>query len=200
MEAKIKEIVQSISKGGVVVFPTDTLYALSCDATNDLAVEKLFEIKGRDKKMSLPILVKDIEYARKLIKFNKQAELLATKFWPGKLTIIGEYIGGHDISSFVNAGKNTMAIRIPCDEVALKILEACNVPLIGTSANISGASNNASIEEVRKQLGQKVDYVLDIKTHIGSNPQPSTIVECVDEKIKIARMGAISTEEILTLI
>jgi L-threonylcarbamoyladenylate synthase len=188
------DVIKCVRNGGVVVFPTDTLFALSCDATNDFAVKRVFEIKGREFNKPLPIFVSGIEMASEYIEMNDDARSLAKEFWPGKLTILGKSKAGVKLSKAINNGTDTIAVRVPECMVALEIVKALNVPLVGTSANISGDDNLSSIELIKEKFGNQVDYYLE--GAIKSNAMPSTIVNVTSGKIEIARNGAISVDQI----
>lgn len=195
MESMILNIVKCLKNSGVVVIPTDTLYALTCDATCDEAVKKIFAIKHRDISKPLPILVRDIDEAMKFIKLNKKAEILAKKFWPGSLTIVGELKAVSGLSKVLNIGKTTIAIRVPNNAVCLSVLKEVSFPIIGTSANLSGDKNCDVLAEVKEVFDGVVDYIHPEEL-ASKDPKPSTIIECMDEEIKIARYGAISENEI----
>ena len=188
------DIIKCVKSGGVVVFPTDTLFALSCDATNDFAVKRVFEIKGRELNKPLPIFVSGIEMASQYIEMNEDARSLAKEFWPGKLTILGKSKAGVKLSKAINNGADTIAVRVPECKVVLEIIKELNVPIVGTSANISGDDDSSSIKLIKEKFGCQVDYYLE--GEIISNAMPSTIVDVTSGKIEIARSGAISVSKI----
>lgn len=188
------DIIKCVKSGGVVVFPTDTLFALSCDATNDFAVKRVFEIKGRELNKPLPIFVSGIEMASQYIEMNEDARSLAKEFWPGKLTIIGKSKAGRKLSKAINNGTDAVAVRVPECKVALEIIKALDVPIVGTSANISGDDDSGSIKLIKEKFGSQVDYYL--AGDIDSNAMPSTIVDSTSGKIEIARSGAIPVSKI----
>lgn len=188
------EIIKCVEKGGVVVFATDTLFAVSCDATNDSAVKRIFEIKGRDFKKPLPVFVSSLEMASKIIEMNEDAKLLAKELWPGKLTILGKLKEVAKISKAVNNETGTLAVRVPKCKVAIDIINELNVPIIGTSANISGEDNLNSIDLIKEKFGNRVDGYL--AGEINEDAEASTIVDITSGEIEIARNGAISLDRI----
>ncbi len=168
----MEEIVNVLKKGGVVVFPTDTVYGLLADYTCEEAVKKVYQIKKRDKK-PLPIFVKDIKMAKKLALIDKKQEAFLKKVWPGKITVI------------LPTKKETIALRIPNYPLLNELLVKFNKPLTGTSANLSGQGSLTKIKEVKEQM-KEADLIFDA----GDLPEslPSTIISLLD--YKIIRKGA----------
>jgi L-threonylcarbamoyladenylate synthase len=198
MIEKVEEAIRAFQEGKVVALNTDTLFALSCDATNENAVTKVFSLKKRSAEKSLPVFISSIEQATKYAELSEQHIKLATEFWPGALTIIAP-IKKHSKLAYNISNTNTVALRIPADDTILAIINKLNCPLVGTSANISGQPNIYSVDELHKNFGSKVYLGLchDIPKPSTNLPQHSTIVyinaigEC-----KIIRQGAISQEKI----
>ncbi len=169
MEEIIEKALLVLKKGGVVVFPTDTVYGILADYSSQEAVNKVFAIKKRDKK-PLPVFVKDIKMAKKLVSINKKQESFLKENWPGKTTFI----------LFKKNSEETIALRVPDYFLLNKLLERFNKPLTGTSANISGQGSLTKIKEVKKQM-KEADLIVDV----GDLPKslPSTIISLVDYKI-----------------
>lgn len=186
------EAVAVLRSGGVIALPTDTLYALSCDARDAEAVRRVYRIKGREDGKPLPLFVTNLHAAESLALFNETARLLAHRFWPGQLTIV---LPRHpDFDSEALAGGETVALRVPDHPIALAVLAALDAPLTGTSANRSGGPDPVSADDVRAQLGGDIDYVLDDgPCAVGLS---STIVDCTGAEPRILRAGAISEFEI----
>lgn len=182
---------QIVKDGGVVVFPTDTVYGIGCDPHNDAAVKRIFSIKGREEKKPLPVLVSNIDDAEKIVSLGPRGRALADKFWPGGLTIVAP-IKDTKMSPGVTAGKNSLAVRVPANECILKVLEACR-HLVGTSANLSGNPAPKDAQSALKSLSG-FDAILVEREPLGGTE--STIVDVSDPNAKIVRQGAISEDAI----
>jgi L-threonylcarbamoyladenylate synthase len=190
-----------IRNGGIIVFPTDTIYGLGCDPYNNRAVEKIFQIKKRTKDKPLPLLTSDIKSAEKIISFNDIGRKLAEHFWPGPLTIIGKLID-NKISEVITAGKQTLGMRIPNNTDTLNLLNYCNV-LSGTSANISNDNSNSTAIEVMNSKLVGYDAIL-----IGDDSKPrnpfsfkgSTIIDITSNEVQIIRQGVIKSETIYEIL
>ena len=134
---EFSQCITSINNGKIVVLPTDTVYGIAVDATNQIAVENLYKVKNRSKENPINVLVSSKDMAKKCVKdFNKTADILIEKFWPGPLTIVFEK--NEYIKDIVTAGKETIGIRMPENEVTLKLIDKVNKPLAVPSAIISG--------------------------------------------------------------
>lgn len=181
-----------VMSGGVIVYPTDTIYGIGCNPYNDKSVERIFEIKGRDKRSSLPILASNIKDIEKVVLLDKVGKLLAMKYWPGGLTIISP-IKDENISTKVTAGKMSIGVRIPDNKCILSLLRHCKY-LVGTSANKSGENPSKSSSEVISSSLHGFDALLDGGT--VEKGVESTIVDLLDSTPKIIREGAITSQEI----
>jgi L-threonylcarbamoyladenylate synthase len=182
-----------VKRGGVVIFPTDTIYGIGCDPYNDAAVERIFRIKGRDEKKPLPVLAYSTQDAEKLIALGRTGMALAKKYWPGALTIVAPITDNNRISPMVTAGSMNLAARVPANRCVLLLLKHCKY-LVGTSANLSGQKSLKSVKEV---LGSKLagfDALLDGGT--VEKGVESTIVDVAGATPKVVREGAIKAEEI----
>jgi L-threonylcarbamoyladenylate synthase len=180
-----------IKRGGVVIYPTDTIYGIGCDPYNDLAVKRIFKIKGRDEKKPLPILTYSIGDAERIVSLGRTGRMLAERYWPGALTIVAPIID-HRISSRVTAGSSSLAVRVPSNNCVLLLLRHCTY-LVGTSANLSGERTLKSAQEVLYSGLEGYDALLDGGT--VERGIESTIVS-VEGKPKILREGAIKSREI----
>jgi L-threonylcarbamoyladenylate synthase len=184
-----------VKTGGVVVYPTDTVYGIGCDPYLDEAVERIFEIKGRNKGNPFPILASNIEDIEKIAILGKIGKRLAMIFWPGALTIICTLTDAR-ISTKVTAGKATVGVRVPNNKCAIALLKHCKY-LVGTSANNSGEKPCNSISEVILSSLRGFDAILEG----GSTKQgESTILDLSGPIPKIAREGAISSKEIIRVL
>ena len=191
---KLLEAAKTIREGGVVVYPTETLYGLGANVFDKDAVRKVFTIKSREKHKPLSVAVKNLSDAKKLVKFNPVALKLAKKFLPGPLTLVLPLKDNR--LNTVTAGRKTLGIRIPGNKIALSLLKYANVPMTSTSANISG-KKSVNMQGMINQVGNKVNLILDAgKCKFG---KPSTIVSVIGNEIKILRIGAIPEEEILKI-
>ena len=174
-------------KGGLVVYPTDTVYGLGCDPLNVEAVRRVFLVKKRSFNKPLPVLIDSVETAKRIAYFTPLAQRLAKEFWPGPLTLILK--NKAEIPSIVTAGTGKIGIRIPNHRVALALIGACNGMLIGTSANISGRQPPLSAMDAIRQLGSGIDLVVDCgRVPIGI---PSTCIDLTVSPPRLIRGGAI---------
>src|SRR6266571_1848524 len=181
-----------VKAGGVIVYPTDTVYGIGCNPYLEEAVERVFEIKGRNKANPFPILASNIQDIEKIALLGKIGKRLAMIFWPGALTIISTLLDTR-ISTRVTAGKTTVGVRVPNNKCAFALLKHCKY-LVGTSANKSGENPSNSISEVILSSLRGFDAILD-----GGNMKQgsqSTILDLSGRVPKIIREGAISSEEI----
>jgi L-threonylcarbamoyladenylate synthase len=184
-----------IQVGGVVVYPTDTIYGIGCDPYNDVAVKRIFTIKGRNENKSLPILTSNITNAERIVSLGRIGRLLAERYWPGALTIVAPLID-YRISQGVRAGSSGLAVRVPANNCVLSLLRRCPY-LVGTSANRSGERTMGSAKEVLDSKLEGYDALLDGGT--VEKGVESTIIS-IEDKPKILREGAIESREILYLI
>jgi L-threonylcarbamoyladenylate synthase len=181
-----------IKSGGVIVYPTDTAYGIGCNPYLEEAVERIFEIKGRNKVKPFPILASNLQDIEKIASLGEIGKRLARIFWPGALTIISTLIDTR-ISTKVTAGKTTIGVRVPNNKCAVALLKRCKY-LVGTSANKSGENPSNSISEVILSSLTGFDAILD-GGNIGEG-RASTILDLSGRIPKIIREGAISSEQI----
>ncbi|MGO9459458.1 MAG: L-threonylcarbamoyladenylate synthase [Rhodomicrobium sp.] len=162
-EETIAEAARILRSGGLVAFPTETVYGLGANATDGQAVARIFEAKGRPRFNPLIAHVADAGTARDLVQFNDAAAALAAKFWPGPLTLVLPLRPNsrHRISELVTAGLDTLAVRGPAHPVAQRLLAAAKVPIAAPSANPSGRVSPTRAAHVEEDLKDKVDMILD---------------------------------------
>lgn len=189
-KSSLKESVEVLNRGGVVVYPTETVYGLGVDATNKKAVEKILEIKERDEGKPVSIAVASVDEAKKYCEWNEVAERLAERFLPGPLTIILKR--KNSLVKELNLD-DKVRIRIPEHPFVLKLLKEFSKPITATSANLSGGDNPTNVRIVVEQIGDKVDLVLDGGE--CKQKMPSTVID-LTEGLKIYRVGVISEKEI----
>lgn len=192
VSADVQTGISKLRNGGVIAFPTDTLHALAADATNDDAVRRVYQNKGREDGKPLPLLVSDLAMARHVAELTPAASVLAACFWPGGLTIVLRRKAGFD--SLALAGGDTVALRAPDHAIARAIIAGLGRPVTGTSANRSGGPDPATADDVRRELGAKVDFVIDGGACPGA--RPSTIVDCTVDPPIVLRQGAIPESEV----
>jgi L-threonylcarbamoyladenylate synthase len=150
-----------LRRGGLVAFPTETVYGLGADAGNDRAVASIFEAKGRPRFNPLIVHVADMAAAEAFAVFNPLARQLATGFWPGALTLVLPRRPAAQLSLLVSAGLDTVAIRVPSHPLAHKLIAAAGRPIAAPSANASGQVSPTTAAHVAQSLGDKVDLILD---------------------------------------
>lgn len=182
-----------LSGGGLVAFPTETVYGLGADARNDDAVAEIFEAKGRPTFNPLIVHVKDLEAAQKYCVFDQDALKLAKAFWPGAMTLVLALRPDAGISKLVTSGLDTLAVRVPAGKAVQDLLAAFDGPMAGPSANPSGKISPTSAEHVLGGLFGKIDAVLDDgPTKVGVE---STIIGCVGRATAL-RAGGVPFEEV----
>lgn len=184
---------QMLQAGGLVAFPTETVYGLGADARNDTAVAAIFEAKGRPSFNPLIVHVKDLEMAKRYCIFDADALRLAKAFWPGPMTLVLPLRGDAGISKLVTAGLNTLGVRVPAGQAVQDLLGAFDGPVAGPSANPSGRISPTTAEHVIQGLGGKIDMVIDGgPTSVGVE---STIVGCTGHAVAL-RAGGVPFEEV----
>jgi L-threonylcarbamoyladenylate synthase len=191
IDEKIKKAAEIIKGGGVVAFPTETVYGLGANAYDEQAVKKIFELKGRpqDNPLIVHISKKQDVYivAREV---PEKAKVLIREFWPGPLTLV--LPKNPSIPDIVTAGLDTVAVRMPDHPIALKLIRLSGVPIAAPSANISGKPSATQPEHIKKYFGEKV-FLIDGKVKIGIE---STVLDLTEDVPKILRPGAITKEMI----
>lgn len=194
---KLKEPAQIIKKGGIVIFPTETVYGIGTNGLDENAIKKLYEVKQRPLNKPISLLVNNIEMVEKIAKNITEVEYkLMERFFPGPLTIILEK---RDIvPDILTSNTNTIGIRMPSGEIAKKLIEFAGVPIATSSSNISGKPSGTNITDIKKDFEGKVDCFIDNgESELGI---PSTVIRIIDNIPHILRQGAISEEEIRKVI
>jgi len=186
--AAAKQIVQ---QGGLIAFPTDTVYGVAADPFSPSAIQKIFSTKERSKEKALPVLIGDLSQLAGLALFvSDRVRKIAEAFWPGALTLILPKNSKlpHNLSPYP-----TIGIRMPDLDFTLKLLRETG-PLAATSANISGEPNPTTADEVLKQLSGRIDLLLDGGSTPGS--QASTVLDATGSELKILRQGPITLSDL----
>ncbi len=190
----IAEAGRVIRAGGLVAFPTETVYGLGADATNDRAVAALFSVKQRPKFNPLIVHVHDAKAAARVARFDERAQALAAKFWPGPLTMVLPRLDDANVSWLASAGLQTIALRVPDHPVALAMFAAAGCPVVAPSANRSGSISPTAAEHVVQSLNDGPDLILDGGScHIGVE---STIISLAGDVPQLLRPGGIPSESI----
>ncbi|MFX1571262.1 MAG: L-threonylcarbamoyladenylate synthase [Promethearchaeota archaeon] len=192
--------VDFIIQGKVISFPTDSVYGIGGDPQNLDLINRIYNIKFRERSKALLLLVSDFDEAIKIAEFNNTAKKLANHYWPGQLTLILKKKDPCIIPPEVTAFQNTIGLRVPENEIILHILKLLKTKghfggIIGTSANYAGEPPSISGEEVTKKILSPIDLIID--SGKSKSRLPTTIVDCTSDAIKFLRIGKISEEEII---
>ena len=187
---------QILLSGGVVVYPSDTVYSLAANALDDRAVAKIFKIKGREKGKPIHVLVRDMAMIRELVEVTKMAENLIQKFYPGFLNIVLKSRGR--VSPLLTAGTGTLGVRIPNFEVTRQLALQSNLPYTGTSANPSGGQSPHSLSQLFSQFSAESLALIDLILDAGDLPpvSPSTVLDLSQDPPKMVRDGPVSRQEL----
>lgn len=187
----IREAAHIVGEGGLIVYPTDTVYGLGCDPFNISAIERVMKAKGRWRK-PLPVLVASLNNAEQIAWITGDAYKLAKKFWPGALTLILKK--KPVLPSVVTCGLSRVGVRVPNHVVALRLIQISGGYLIGTSANITGERSPQTADEAAEQIGKHVNLILDA----GASPlgRDSTVLNLSSKKPRILRLGSIGVRDL----
>src|SRR5437868_3282219 len=158
---ELNEAASILRTGGLVAFPTETVYGLGADATNATAVAKIYAAKGRPSFNPLIAHVIDLPAARRLAVFDAAAERLAAKFWPGPLTLVLKKRAGCPVAELATAGLDSIAVRVPNHELAREIIKRLGRPVVAPSANQSGHISPTTAKHVLDDLEGRVDLIID---------------------------------------
>ncbi len=192
-EAAVAAAALSLREGGLVAFPTETVYGLGADATNPQAIARLYQAKGRPAFNPLIATVGDLEAAERIARFDATAIKLAKAFWPGPLTLVLPKTSDCAVADLATAGLDTIAIRVPAHGVARAILRAFGGPVVAPSANLSGHVSPTTAAHVQSDLAGRIDLIVDGgPVAVGVE---STIVGCFDEAV-LLRPGGLPRGEI----
>ena len=188
----------ALKRGELVAFPTETVYGLGADATDDRAVASVFAVKGRPAFNPLISHVAEAEAAFRLGEFSGEARRLAKAFWPGPLTLVVQRARDCPVSLLASAGLPSIALRVPDHPVALELLRAVGRPVVAPSANPSGRVSPTTAEHVRRGLGKQVAIILDGgRCKVGVE---STVVSFLEGRPTMLRPGGIARDRIETAI
>lgn len=191
----VAEAARILREGGVVVFPTDTLYGLGAGVWNAVAVERVAAIKGRDRGRGLPVLLAEPGDAISLTEGSPALEALAEAFWPGGLTVVAPAREG--VNGLILGPGGTVGLRVPDSEMARRLIRLARTQLTGTSANRGGSPPPVSAQAAWEELGTEVDYVLDGGQAGG---QASTVVDISRDPPAVLREGGVTLAELRRLL
>ena len=187
MEEELKKTLEVLKKGGTILYPTDTVWGLGCDARNKEAVNKIFKIKERAEYKSMVVLVSDDKMINRYVKdVPAIAWELIEASGHDPLTII--YPEGRMLAENIIAADGSVGIRIVQDEFCRNLIHKFGKPIVSTSANISGDPTPTSFSSINKNIMNKVDYIVNLRQHETNNPKPSTIIKvALNGEVKIIR-------------
>ena len=189
----IKNGADTINNGGIVLFPTETVYGIGANALNDEAVKKIFVAKGRAQDNPLILHISDMDMLNQIAENISEIEYrLMDAFWPGPFTIILNK--KKDIANVATCNGNTVGVRMPSNKIAHDLIKESGVPIAAPSANISGKPSGTNLSDIFNELKDKVGFIIDGgETDIGIE---STVVRVIDDEVKILRPGKITKEDI----
>ena len=192
---EVEQGIEVLRKGGVVAYPTDTVYGLGAGLSDDAAVQRVINAKGRAESMGMPLLLSRADMLAPIVReVHPEARALIERFWPGALTLVMTKSAA--VSDLVSGGRSSVAVRVPNHPVPRALSEGVGGPIIGTSANRTGAVPASSAVQVREQLNGAVDLVIDGLPSLGVQ---STILDLTGPAPRVLRTGAVSREEIQTV-
>lgn len=189
---KLKQAAEVLKNGGVIVFPTDTVYGIAASAFDAKAREKIYNLKGRSFSKPLTLMVPDLNMLGLLAELPKKAKKITDKFWPGPLTLI---LPATHYGSIVMGGRKDLGLRIPADTVVAGILKYSNFPLATTSANPSGKNSAKTGREATDYFDGKVDLILDAGRCAHSTE--STVIDMLNFPYIVVREGALPSKKLL---
>ena len=198
-EEAIVEAAKTMLAGGTIVFPTDTVYGLGCDATNESAVRRIFRIKKRADNKPLSIIVRDLPMAKKVAFVDQKLERALKIVWPGAITVL--LWRRHKLPAILTANKETIGLRIPDYKLTHLLSENMGRPYVATSANISDEPATTKFKEVFEYFERnfaKPDLILDAGDLKFS--EPSTVLDLTTDKPKIVRIGPVNKKKLLEIL
>ena len=190
-DEKIKQAINILNQGGIVIYPTDTAFGIGCRIDHKESIQKLFRIRQRPEIQAVPVLVNGLDMAKKYMEITEEVKnKLIANFWPGALTII-MHCNNPTVSSLVMGGGTTIGLRMPDHTTTLSLISGIGVPLLGPSANFHGGKTPYKFSDLDQELIKLVDYVLpgECKTK-----QASTVINCTVQPWKVIREGAVKLD------
>lgn len=194
-QINISSLAHRLRQSETLVYPTETCYGLGCDATNESAVQKLFRIKKRDEGKPMLVVFSTVAEAFEYIEWSPLLEQVASKYWPGALTVVAKLKGEARISPLLVGKDGTMAFRVSSHPLVHEFTTFLGVPLVSTSANIAGEDNPYDVNDIIARFSGETEQP-DIVINAGVLPfaQPSTIVRFLDGTVEILRQGEIQID------
>jgi L-threonylcarbamoyladenylate synthase len=193
----LPRIAETITRGGIIAFRTDTFYGLGADPFNRSALQRIKQLKGREADKPILVVISNIDQIERFIsKRSRIFDLLAEQFWPGPLTLIGK--AALDVPAEITAGTETIGVRLPDDDNVRALVRSCGGALTATSANPSGQAPARVAEDVERYFGAAVDLTVDDGE--ARSDRPSTVVDASAAEPKLVREGVIAWAEIYELI
>ncbi|MBG9981787.1 threonylcarbamoyl-AMP synthase [Aerococcaceae bacterium DSM 111020] len=190
---QLHQVAERVRAGGIVAFPTETVYGLGAIANNATAVQQVFQVKGRPQDNPLIVHVDGSETVANFVAITPPVQQLMDAFWPGPLTIIFPY-QGDDFAPSISAGNPTVSMRMPNNPDTLALIEAVGFPMVGPSANKSGRPSPTRLEHVLTDFDGEIDGVLSSEAPISQIGVESTVIYPLEQEIVILRPGAITKE------
>ena len=193
-DAHIRQAADSLRNGGLVAFPTETVYGLGANACDEHAVANIYAAKNRPQFNPLISHYASSEAVFVDIDSNPTAPILASHFWPGPMTLVLDRPTDCHISTLASAGQNSVAVRVPAHRIALKLLSACGFPVVAPSANPSGKISPSCAEHVARAMADKIDIILD--GGWCERGLESTVIDCRPDSPVLLRPGPLTTEQL----
>jgi len=193
-DSEIQKVVEILRGGGLIVYPTETLYGLGVDATSDTALEKLWEFKGERGDKPVLVAVDGQEMAEKYVEISILGKKVIQKYWPGSVAIVAKSQG--EVSKKAQGKTETLGLRMVDNKMVLKIVTFFGKPITSTSANVSGKVTARSLVEFLDTVPKEKQDLIDLFIDAGEIPEslPSTIVDTTGEEIRILRQGKVQVE------
>jgi L-threonylcarbamoyladenylate synthase len=187
----VKEIAACLQKGGIIVYPTETIYGLGADALNQKAVKRLFEIKTRAPDKPISVLVRDLDMLNRVVAVVPViARSIMDNYWPGPVTII--FPASKRLPSILTGQTGNIGVRISPHPFVRRLFDFFDSPLTSTSANIAGRKNLKELKEILGTFGSQVDLVIDMSEYAGG--KASTLIDVTQGRAKVLREGAVVVE------
>ncbi|OEU59270.1 MAG: threonylcarbamoyl-AMP synthase [Desulfuromonadales bacterium C00003094] len=181
----IKQVVECLKQGGVIAYPTDTIYGLGCDIFNKKGVKKIYQIKQRDPRKPFSFICADLSDVSNYAQVSNFAFKIMKRYLPGPYTFVLE--ASRVVPDVLTTKQKTVGIRIPDNPIALSIVRELGHPIVTTSANVTGSESLCDPAVIEQQVGKQLDLVIDGGTLLG---EESTVISLIDDKVEIFRQGS----------
>jgi len=181
----VKRVVECLKQGGVIAYPTDTIYGLGCDIFNKKGVKKIYQIKQRDPRKPFSFICADLSDVSNYAQVSNFAFKIMKRYLPGPYTFVLE--ATRVVPDVLTTRQKTVGIRIPANAIALAIVQELGHPIVTTSANVSGEDSHCDPAEIEHQIGKHLDLVIDGGVLLG---EQSTVISLIDDQIEVLRQGS----------